>query len=196
MEGNDVANFFHHLLTDVWADCGAGHSMTREEIFASFPRLPRCPHWVRGWGWMALLGCPPATAQNCPCPSFQLPAIVRQAEVVFIGKSLTATNDSTDAGREGADDDGWLPGVEFQTRLAFDVESILKGHAPRFIEVVTPTGDCGFPFEVGKTYLVIGKRRGAPVSTDACQGNVSGHDAINARAAAIREVLHPARHRE
>jgi hypothetical protein len=73
----------------------------------------------------------------------------------------------------------------------FDVGVVLKGSTPRSTAVVTPVGPCGFPFAVGQDYLVTGSRRGGGVVTDACQGNVAGVEAIRARAAAIRELLHP-----
>lgn len=123
-------------------------------------------------------------AQTCPCPEFKLPAVVAQADIIFVGKSLSATTDSS------ALSGGRLPAIEFQTRLLFDVETVIKGKAPRFVEVVTPTSSCAFPFAVGKTYLVLGKRQGGAVSTDACQGNVSGNDAIDDRVDAIRDELH------
>ncbi len=109
--------------------------------------------------------------------------------MIFVGKSLSATNDSTGAMKN--DSGGWTGGVEFQTRLLFDVETVIKGELPRFVEVVTPTGSCGFAFTVGETYLVVGKGQGGAVSTDSCKGNVSGSAAIDSRAAAIRKVLYP-----
>ncbi len=163
--------------------------MTREDLVRSIRHFRRSVQWL-GVCPGLLLGSSPAPAQTCTCPAFELPAAVKQADVIFVGKSLSATNDST-AATGNSDGDGWLPGVEFQTRLLFDVETVVKGAPPRFIEVVTPTGSCGFPFAVGKIYLVVGRRRGEAVATDACQGNVSGFDAIDARAAAIREALHP-----
>jgi hypothetical protein len=130
-----------------------------------------------------LLGSSPASAQSCPCPAFDLRAVVDEAEVIFVGKCLTATTDSTGATMHS---DDWQTGVEFQTRLAFDVQTAVKGRPPRFVEVVTPTGACGFAFTVGETYLVAGSWQGAVVSTDICKGNVSGLDASETRAEAIR----------
>ena len=129
-------------------------------------------------------GASRAAANLCDCPALEIPAVVERADIIFVGKSLSATNDSSPAKNDR------LPAVEFQTRLLFDVETVVKGDAPRFIEVVTSTNICGFPFAVGKTYLVVGKRQGARVSTDACQGNISGGDAIDDRVDAIRDVLH------
>ena len=111
--------------------------------------------------------------------------------MIFVGRSLSATNDSSGATRN-AEGDGWLSGAEYQTRLLFDVATILKGDPPRFVEVVTSTSPCGFRFAVGETYLVVGKRQGGALSTNSCLGTVSGLGAIDARAAAIRKVLHPA----
>ena len=79
--------------------------------------------------------------------------------------------------------------TEIQTRLLFDVATVLKGDPPRFAEVVTSTGPCEFRFAVGETYLVVGKRQGAMVNTDRCQGNVKGADTITDRVEAIRDAL-------
>jgi hypothetical protein len=73
----------------------------------------------------------------------------------------------------------------------FDVGAVLKGSTPRATAVVTPAGPCGFPFAVGPEYLVIGTRQGDGIVTDVCQGNVTGLEAIRARATAIRAVLTP-----
>ncbi len=140
-----------------------------------------------GAGAALLLGASLAAAQGCPCPSVDLPALVRESDVIFVGRSVSATTDSTPA-TESSDGNGWIGGIEFQTRLLFHVESVLKGGLPRFAEVTTPTGPCGFAFAVGETYLVVGRRQGAAVATDSCKGNVSGRDAIDARAAAIRQM--------
>lgn len=131
-----------------------------------------------------------SAAQTCPCPKYDLAAIVKQADVIFVGKVLSATADSTrDARNNGGTNWGQ---VEYQTRVMVDVSTVLKGSPPRFVEVVTPTGLCGFVSAVGNTYLVTGTGHGrdTPVLTDVCRGIVKG-DAIENRAAMIKDILHP-----
>jgi hypothetical protein len=140
--------------------------------------------WMLASGWLFLTGAP-AAAQSCPCPKYDLPAIVRKADAIFIGKVLSATDDAApniDGGGPGA--------VEYQARVMVDVSTILKGNPPRFVELVTPKGPCQFTFAVGNTYLVTGSGRGATVTTDVCQANARGN-AIDGRAESIRDVLHP-----
>lgn len=124
-----------------------------------------------------------AGGQACPCVQRDLAAIVKQADVIFAGKPLAATTDSATMGRQ--------PNVEYQARFTFDVAAVLKGNTPRATTVVTPSGPCGYGFAVGGDYLVIGKKQGDVVVTDACQGNAAGVDAIRAHAAAIRTALNP-----
>jgi len=130
-----------------------------------------------------LLASSIADGQGCPCAKRELSTIVRQADVIFVGTPLAATTDSTRMGGQ--------PAQEFQTRLMFNVTTVVKGSTTRATAVVTPIGPCGFAFAVGAEYLVVGKKQGGGVVTDACWGNVTGRDAIRARAAAIREVMHP-----
>src|SRR5262249_53045410 len=107
-------------------------------------------------------------AQSCPCPAFDLAQSVKNADTIFVGRSLSATNDSAPAMRNGSG--GWKDaGVEFQTRLTFEVQTVIKGNLPRFAEVVTPTGLCGFGFAVGERYLIMGVRRGGGALTCSCQ---------------------------
>ncbi|MBY0277874.1 hypothetical protein K2Z84_21280 [Candidatus Binatia bacterium] len=130
-----------------------------------------------------LLAPTAATAQACPCAKRELAAVVKQSDVIFVGKPLAgATDSAVVAGR---------PAVETQTRFAFEVGLVLKGSTTRAATVVSPPGPCGAGFVVGTEYLVIGTRQGAGIFTDACQGNVAGVAAIRARAAAIRELLQP-----
>ena len=135
-----------------------------------------------------------SAAQACPCPKYDLGAIVKQADVIFVGKVLSATGDSSGDMRKK--DGTGLGGVEYQGRFMLDVSTIIKGAPPRFVEVVTPAGPCGFMFAVGNTYLVTGagQGRGTPVVTDICRGNVKG-EAIENRAALIRDMLHPPKQR-
>ena len=155
------------------------------ERFARWMRRGR-----RGAGGVAawfFLGAPPVAAQTCPCPTFDLPAIVQEADAIFVGRALSATNDSTGAMRNS--NGGWVGGADSQTRLLFDVQTVIKGAPPRFVEVVTPINPCMALFSVGETYLVVSKGQGAAVTTDTCKGNVSGSDAIDTRVEAIRNVL-------
>lgn len=131
----------------------------------------------------ALLAASDAGGQACPCAQRDLATTVKQADVIFAGKPLAATTDAATSGRE--------PNVPYQARFAFDVATVLKGSAPRAATVVTPVGPCGAGFVVGGDYLVVGKRQGDAIFTDACQSNASGLDAIRTRAAAIRAVLTP-----
>ena len=137
-----------------------------------------------------LLSSATAIGQSCPCPPFDLAGAVRGADVIFVGKALSAATDSTPA--ETNAEGTWEGGEAFQTRLLFEVAAAVKGEPPPFVEVVTPTGPCAFGFAVGETHLVVGTRVGGTVATDACRGNLSGGDAIAARAAAISKLLHPA----
>lgn len=130
-----------------------------------------------------LLVASTAAGQACPCAKRDLATIVKQADLIFAGKPLAATTDSTTMGRQ--------PSVQYQARFTFDVATTLKGSTPRATTVVTAVGPCGAGFVVGTDYLVVGKKQGDDVVTDACQGNVAGVDAIRARAAAMRETLHP-----
>jgi hypothetical protein len=135
-----------------------------------------------------ILCCSSAAAQTCPCPKYDLPAIVEKADVILIGKVLSATEDSTGATQNK--DGGWRGEAGYQMRVMLDVSTVLKGKPPRIVEVATPTGLCGFVFSVGKTYLVTGQVQGATVITDVCHANAMG-DAIRRRAELIRDVLHP-----
>lgn len=128
-----------------------------------------------------LLVASTASGQACPCAKRDLAIVVQQADVIFVGKPLAATTDSATMGRQ--------PNLEYQARFAFDAEVVLKGSTPRAITVVTPSGPCGAGFAVGTDYLVIGRRQGGGLFTDACQGNVAGVEAIRARATAIRAEL-------
>jgi len=86
-----------------------------------------------------VVASPEVLAQSCPCPTGGLPEAVKSADAIFIGRSLSATNDSIAPQRNGAG--GWKDaGVEFQTRLTFDVQTVIQGRLPRFAEVITPTG--------------------------------------------------------
>jgi len=136
----------------------------------------------------ALPALPRLMAQGCPCPTSGFAEVAKNADTIFVGKSLSATNDSKAPAEDGAG--GWTgPREEFQTRLTFDVQTVVKGKLPRFVEVVTPTGICGFSFSVGEEYLVVGMLHGTVVATDACKGNASGSDLIELRTAEIRETL-------
>ena len=127
-------------------------------------------------------------AQGCPCPTLDLSGVARGADAIFVGRSLSATNDSAAPAEDGAG--GWTGGGdEFQTRLTFDVQMVVKGKLPRFVEVVTPTGSCGFTFSVGEQYLIVGALHGTVVATDSCKGTVSGSDLIESRTEAIRDAL-------
>jgi hypothetical protein len=130
-----------------------------------------------------LLVASTAGGQACPCAKRDLTTVVKQADAIFVGKPLAATTDSATMGSQ--------PNLEYQARFAFDVEVVLKGSTPRATTVVTPSGPCGAGFAVGTDYLVIGRRQGGGLFTDACQGNVAGVEAIRARAAAIRAELAP-----
>ncbi len=115
---------------------------------------------------------------------------MNQADVIFVGKVLSATTDAaapkqTDGGTWSVEGTG-----DYQTRLMIDVSTVLKGSPPRLVEVVTPTGPCGFIFFVGKTYLVTAAGKGTPVATDVCHGNVTGN-AIEFRRTLMEDVLHP-----
>lgn len=149
------------------------------------PRLPTAPArrttTAIGAGAIVLLAAPVARGQACPCDKRDPAAIVKQADVIFAGRPLAATTDSSTVGRE--------PNVPYQARFSFDVVTVLKGSTPRATTVVTPVGPCGAGFVVGGDYLVVGKRQGDAVFTDACQGNASGLDAIRTRSAAIRAAL-------
>jgi len=124
-----------------------------------------------------------ASGQACPCAQRDLASIVKQADVIFAGKPLAATTDSTTLGRR--------PNVDYQTRFSFDVATVLKGSTPRATTVVTPVGPCAAGFAVGGDYLVVGTRQGDALFTDACHGNAAGLDAIRTRSAAIRAALAP-----
>lgn len=154
---------------------------------ASIRHLAGSRWWV-GIGLALCLGASPALADRCECPVLKIPDVVKRADVIFVGKSLSATSDASPPMRNNGGN-GWLPGEELQTRLLFDVGTVIKGKAPRFVEVVTPATSCAFRFAVGKKYLVVGTRQGGAVSTDACQGNTAGDDAIDDRVDAIRDVL-------
>jgi hypothetical protein len=128
-----------------------------------------------------LLVASTAGGQACPCAKRDLATVVKQADVIFVGRPLAATTDSASTGGQ--------PAVDFQARFTFDVAVVLKGSTARATTVVTPVGPCGSGFVVGTDYLVIGKKQGGGLFTDACQGNVAGVDAIRARSAAIRTTL-------
>ena len=147
-------------------------------------RRPRGYAAIGGACMGAMLVASVAGGQACPCAQRDLATIVKQADVIFAGKPLAATTDSATMGRQ--------PNVEYQARFTFDVGAVLKGRTPRATTVVTPSGPCGFGFAVGGDYLVIGKKQGEVIVTDACQGNAVGVDAIRARTAAIRAALAPA----
>jgi len=136
----------------------------------------------------AIVASPTLLAQSCPCPTGGLSGAVKSADAIFVGRSLSATEDATAPQRDGRG--GWKDaGVAFQTRLTFDVQTVIKGKLPRFAEVITPSGPCGFRFSVGERYLVIGVLRGATVMTDSCKGNASGSEQVAARRAAIEKLL-------
>lgn len=158
------------------------------DLVHSIHRFRRSVLWA-GTAVGLFLGPSPVAAQTCPCPSFDLSAVVEQADAIFIGKSLSATTDSTQATMNS--DGSWKAGDEGLTRLLFDVQTVIKGDPPRVVEVGTSPSPCGFAFAVGETYLVVGNGQGGSVTTDICNGNVSGLDAIDARAAAIRDILDP-----
>jgi hypothetical protein len=127
-------------------------------------------------------------AQSCPCPKLGFDEVVKTADAIFVGRALSATNDS--GAPTGNSTTGWKEaGVEYQTRLTFDVQKVIKGNPPRFVEVITPVGSCGFGFSVGERYLVIGVGRGAAVATDSCKGNRSGSEPIEAQTATIEKLL-------
>jgi hypothetical protein len=148
------------------------------------PNRRTWPYGTVGGACLALLlASSVAHGQGCPCAKRELSTTVKQADVIFVGTPLAATTDSTSLGRQ--------PAQEVQTRLMFQVTTVLKGSTTRSTAVATPTGPCGFAFTVGTEYLVVGTKQGGGVVTDACQGNVSGANAIQARAAAIREMMNP-----
>jgi len=159
-----------------------------DESFARWARrVRRSAAWAGVAAWF-FLGAPPVAAQPCPCPTFDVAAIVQQAGVIFVGRALSATTESTRSMRDS--NGGWIGANDSQmTRLLFDVQTVIKGAPPRFVEVVTPLNLCGASFAVGETYLVVGNEAGAAVITDACKGNISGSDAINTRVEAIRNAL-------
>jgi hypothetical protein len=73
-----------------------------------------------------LLASTEMMAERCPCPTVDEAEAIKRADAISIGKSLSATTDSSAPVRDGAG--GWrdaVGGGAVQTRLTFDVQTVM-----------------------------------------------------------------------
>jgi hypothetical protein len=84
------------------------------------------------------------------------------ADAVFLG-TVTSVREVTERSGDGAH-------AVVSREVAFSVDAAWKGLAAREVLVYTGTGagDCGFPFEVGKRYLVYGYGDDDRLGTGVC----------------------------
>lgn len=108
-------------------------------------------------GLVALLGslwmAPPCEAGFCSCVGPQdVAAAVQSADAVFTG-SVVSVRDTVVGG-------GSAHGPWSMRRVTLRVKRAWKGAETRDVIVLTGMGggDCGFPFQRGKTYLVYAHR--------------------------------------
>ncbi|HEX8821465.1 MAG TPA: hypothetical protein VF794_16180 [Archangium sp.] len=101
-----------------------------------------------------LLAVPEAEACECPRRSPSDKADLNAADTVFSGTVLSSTPSADGTGQVHR----------------FEVSRLYKGSIQRVTEVVTTGGkSCGFPFEVGKSYLVFSTGHG-PLTATTCGG--------------------------
>lgn len=101
----------------------------------------------------------PANANSCGCDStLTLPQHLEQSNVTILGTVISIATNPIKGG----------------LNIVFDVDSSWK----RAIEPVATihtnfTGQCGFPFEEGKKYVVFARKRHQTVATSICEPNMA-----------------------
>ncbi|MGA8046129.1 MAG: hypothetical protein WCA30_07660 [Dermatophilaceae bacterium] len=127
-------------------------------------RLLRTPLLILVAAALAVLA--PQTCAACSCIAMTFEEATEQADVIFVG-----TVTSRDA----------APDSEFGAMLdyTFEVSDVYKG-GPVAQDAVVRTADnsaaCGFPFEEGRTYLVMASSSADGLETNLCTGSASVAD--------------------
>jgi len=175
-------------------------AMNAIERVGAKPRQPRSEALSQGWPvaagvatfvWLVLAIASPALGQ-CPCPPFSAPEAVKSASLIFVGKAVTSVSIPTGQMEKSAGG-GWVSRdpQSGRNRVTFEVTLLVKGSAPKLVEVETPdVGACGVYFQVGQEYFVFASSNGGALFTDACKGSVSGNQ-IASRAGEVGRILHP-----
>ncbi len=168
---------------------GAKPSQPRLEALAEPRRVAAGVLFV---GLVLVLAIASPVLGQCPCPPFSAADAVKSASLIFVGKAVTSV--SIPGGRmERAPGGGWVSrdGPPGSNRVTFAVSLLVKGRAPRLVEVEVPDGtSCGVYFQVGLEYFVFASSRGGVLYTDPCGGSASGK-LIASRAAEVGKVPHP-----
>src|SRR5688500_1922870 len=98
-------------------------------------------------------------ARACSCGERPTICTPIRTSVVFVGRVQTRVRDTVDALNEMVFD--------------FEVERAIAGVSERRVRVLTGDGggDCGYPFEPGRRYVVYASREGDQIVTTTCYGN-------------------------
>jgi hypothetical protein len=130
-----------------------------------------------------------AWAQACPCTAPDVARATAQANVIFVGKVLSAVDNGS--GNMVQQNGQWRSDSSGASVITFtmQVDTSLKGTVMKLTTIATPSV-CGYPLAVGQTYLVFAARNATGLWTDACKGNVAG-PAVATRAAEVLRVLAP-----
>lgn len=110
------------------------------------------------WLAAAVMLLIPAAAFPCSCvPSRSPCSMIGTAEVVFVG---TVTAVEGGGGRDGSG----------TVRFRFEIDKAIQNTDVKTADVLTPgdTAACGFPFQMGRKYLVYASGRGGVYSVSLC----------------------------
>ncbi len=124
-----------------------------------FTKLPRSFSWAGRIGLFLTLIFTPAAIDACNCDSTKtIEAHIADANVIVLG---TCNNIITNPIKGGLNvsfqvDSSWNRAIEFNATFH-----------------TKPSDQCGFDFQVGKRYLVFGKKRHQTVETSQCLPNTS-----------------------
>ena len=126
---------------------------------------------------LALLA--PAGARSalaCSCVPESRMSMFDRATDVFLA-TVASGPEAITGGPAATPAPGWnAVGLGGKVLYTLDVSESFKGSASGHVEVSTPadSASCGYPFEVGKTFLVFARRGTHHLHTDLCMGTAGG----------------------
>lgn len=126
---------------------------------------------------VAAVAAPPPVGA-CSCISGSRMAMFDKATDVFLGKVVSGPPVAPPSG-EATPSAGWgAVGAANPGKRHFQVEvsETLKGGVSGQVEIDTPGDEaaCGYPFEVGQTYVIFAHHGTHGLHTDTCMGTVTG----------------------
>lgn len=115
-------------------------------------------------------------AHACSCIPESRMSMYERATDVFIG-TVASGPEALAGGPAATPAPGWnTVGSGGKVLYTLDVGETFKGGATGRVEVSTPSDSaaCGYPFEVGKQFLVFARRGTHHLHTDLCMGTAGG----------------------